>query len=802
MTTRQLKVALLASALIIASAPVFAQQPAQPAGQGPLPEVEVIQKQPKQAAPAKKAAAPKAAPKKKAVAAPAPAPTPPSATVTPPPPQPEVVDAPQGQTINEAGQTATNAAPVTTPVTGTTILPQDLSGYAGAASRVTDAELNEQRPRTVHEALATVPGVVTTTDDGGARHAGIGIRGSNFRRARKVLVLEDGYPDNFTTYIDSSTHYTPPTHRVESLEVLRGNIVTQGPLNNHGVVNFVNLSPFGAPETELEVAFGHEDYNHRHFHHRQQSGNFGFVFSYTGSEQDGAWDTERLRYNDFYTAFGWKGADQDLTVSAVYFRQRDNYDEANFEGSNEEFRNEIGHCKLCYAPGSQFNTYADDHTRVQIAHNYYVDPDTTVSTRLYTSYHDRPRFEQDGNILEDPDARFQARNRHYYIYGADSRVEFANLPFLMGMTQDIQTGVKFEYQRFLNRNVFGDEGVILDFSNRGGPDSEIALDEVYESAGAAGFLQSAIHVTRDFKVIPGVRLEYYNVQRDTFANEDAEPGTAFPFYEKFDYAHILPGIGFAWDGLDRTTVYGGYHRGHAPHNARGETFPLNAEIGNNYQLGVRTTAFTGLTLDAAVFHSDITHYQIKEAFTSPSGNNIFGDLDQVEFMGFEGYGRLDSSPFHGGPWNFFAEGTYTFVDAEIEDGVDIDADTGAVLARVDGNLVPQSLRHFAHLTLGVEHKSGWDVSASYTYRGSFFTDVANTQFDDDGEVGHVDDVWLLSARANYTIPGTGTTLFVSGQNLADELYITDREDGIKPGQGATYFVGIKIKFDHSRPIEP
>ena len=102
------------------------------------------------------------------------------------------------------------------------------------------------------------------------------------------------------------------------------------------------------------------------------------------------------------------------------------------------------------------------------------------------------------------------------------------------------------------------------------------------------------------------------------------------------------------------------------------------------------------------------------------------------------------------------------------------------------------------LTLGLEHASGWDASVSYTYRGQFFTDEANTVFDQEGENGLCPSVWLLSARGNYRIPGTGTTLFVAGDNLTDELYISDREDGVKPGQGRTFWGGAKIKL----PVDP
>jgi Fe(3+) dicitrate transport protein len=111
--------------------------------------------------------------------------------------------------------------------------------------------------------------------------------------------------------------------------------------------------------------------------------------------------------------------------------------------------------------------------------------------------------------------------------------------------------------------------------------------------------------------------------------------------------------------------------------------------------------------------------------------------------------------------------------------------------------VPEVPRHFANLTLGVEHERGWDASVSWTYRGAFFTDEENTAFgaSEEGEDGEVPDVWLLSARAGYKIPNTGASFFIAGDNLLDELYIVDREDGIKPGQGRTIWGGFKYKFN-------
>jgi Fe(3+) dicitrate transport protein len=68
------------------------------------------------------------------------------------------------------------------------------------------------------------------------------------------------------------------------------------------------------------------------------------------------------------------------------------------------------------------------------------------------------------------------------------------------------------------------------------------------------------------------------------------------------------------------------------------------------------------------------------------------------------------------------------------------------------------------------------------------------EFEEAGEDGAVPSIWLLSARFNLDIGDTGASVFVAGTNLLDEFYITDREDGMKPGLGRTVWTGFKYKF--------
>ncbi|MEQ1714467.1 MAG: TonB-dependent receptor [Hyphomicrobium sp.] len=793
---------------------------------------------------------------------------------TQPVPQAEVEPAPvEAQTANApyygaqggesaAARAATGPASPSDPTKG--VVPDDLSKFSSAASRVNAARLDEIQPRTTNEIFHTVPGVHVINDDGLARHGGIGMRGSPPRRSRKILTMEDGQPINMSSWMDPSVHYQPPVDRIESVDVLRGTVIAYGPNNNHGVINYRNLSPFGPNESEVSFSIGSVSHksldedaqsaspyginNMRHVHTRQTLGNFGAVLSYSGAEADGVWDAERLRYNDFYGALGWKGEDQDFQVSAVYFRQRDNYDEANLTGeaageAEHEFFNEVGHCKIgvglsCFNPGARFNTYNADVLKLQAVHNYYLDSDTTITSRLYGFDHRRDRYQNFGGSdpsefagstleteIEDdevfvPEGTMLGRMRTYKQLGAEVRGEWANRPFIAGLSQDIQAGVRYEFNNFSNRNFLGTQGQILTDGDETG--TTVFQTDTDANAFSAS-LQTSIHITKDFSVTPGLRVDHFRISRlvsaSTVEEGEAEETAPCPddptqpcevlegfrgddISEAFSKTHVLPGVSVAYSGLFRSTVYGGYHRGLTmsvlrESNARFP--PPGDELGDNFQIGLRSSAIRGLTFDVAGFHHRIQDFQIKGSSTDGSGNNVYATVDEVHVNGVELAGRIDTNAYTGSAFNLFFEGNYTLSDAKINRGSVFQAgDEGEEPEEIDvsGNKVPEIPRHFAHLTVGVAHAAGWDLSASYTYRGAFFTDEVNTAFGaaEEGEDGEVPGVWLLSARASMKLADTGATIFIHGENLTDKLYISDREDGIKPGQGRTIWGGLKYKF--------
>ncbi|MEM9591404.1 MAG: TonB-dependent receptor plug domain-containing protein [Pseudomonadota bacterium] len=777
------------------------------------------------------------------------------------------------------------------------IAPGNLQNFSEAGARVTRQQINEQEPLSTNDILQRVPGVTVVNDDGLARNGGIGIRGSNPRRGRKVLVMEDGQSINMSLYIDPSVHYVPPPERVEAVEVIKGSII-YAPNNNFGAVNFQNLQPFGPDEFVMSGQGGAVSTNGAddsdggaakwHMHLRKTWENWGTVVSYTGADVQGSWDTERLSYNDFYAALGWKNEKADFVFSGMYNRQRDDYDEANleFEGDEDEEEEEEGeeedeeedsalarlqerfsspedaffksvkHCKTCFNPGSRFNTYNADPFRFLANLNYYIDNDTTSTTRAYFYQHRRDRYQNfegadpsqaegsfapvvfDGDTVLIPEGVMLGRLRTYQHVGGEQKFELANREIFAGLNQDFQLGARFEHHTFANRNFFGRQGEIL---NDGDKNGLTVFDSEHEADAFSAYAQTVIHATPALDIVPGIRFEHISskvrLQRESEEEGEGEReleeceievgDEEFEFFDEgecvvfginpnarnfsYDKTYWLPGVSFSWglagrqvaavhgsarefETIYHTTMYGGYNRGVTIPVQREAPFPPRDELGDNFQLGVRSTGIKGVTFDVAGFFKNIENYQLRGSTTDAVGNNTFTNLDEVQISGVEMYGRLDTRLYTGWNLNPFFEGTFTYSHGEITEGVLPDG------TNLVGNRIPFAPREVAYLTTGIESIAGWNASVSFVYRGEFFTDETNTPFKGDpgGEDGLVPSVWLVNARANYTLPtdvfGSELTVFVSGENLADKLYITDREDGIKPGLGRSLMAGARMKW--------
>jgi Fe(3+) dicitrate transport protein len=683
------------------------------------------------------------------------------------------------------------------------VLPPDATATPGALTMFTDADRQALRPSTLHDAFAFTPGVRTIDDDVLGRRAGIAVRGAPARRSRKTLLLEDGTPINASTYLDPSAHYTPPLERLERVDVLKGTgHVVNGPLNNHGIVNFRNKQATAQPETALELAAGNLGTFTRHLMHRRTDGPVGVVLSYTGAHSDGAFDVEGHRFDDLFGSVDWRpGPRQQLSLSTTVFRERSHYDESNL--TPEEFavapRTKQGRF------GQEFNTIAVDYRKVNLVHRYRAPAGFAASTRLFVTDMDRPRFTVDPGespraLLpavspEDPFVRGESgtmvsRDRHYRTVGLEHRMERA-WRGADGQGHALQWGARAEAHRLDDRRGVGAAGEVLDATSRG----TSVRDEAYRSAAASVFAQDAWHRS-DWVVTAGLRVEHYTQSRQRRASRDLPGGEA---RESDANTLVLPSVGLLYTRWPRTPLFANLGRGYTPAFARtAEEFPLEPETGVNAQVGVRSTAFTGVSVEAALFHNWIRDTVIQLPFTVDN-QSVFLNSEHSRAVGFDLGARVNSAPYTNAAHNLFGQLAWTYTHATFTDGP------------ISGRWVPEVPRHSGSATVGIEHAAGLRANLTLSYLGAFFTDpintVAFTAADEDGVLLGPDDAFdlrepvilgqvparaLWSATITTPLPFSRWTLWIHGRNLSNRVYVTDLANGLRPGAARTVSVGVRL----------
>jgi len=81
------------------------------------------------------------------------------------------------------------------------------------------------------------------------------------------------------------------------------------------------------------------------------------------------------------------------------------------------------------------------------------------------------------------------------------------------------------------------------------------------------------------------------------------------------------------------------------------------------------------------------------------------------------------------------------------------------------------------------------------YNSSAFTDDRNTvAVSANGQQGEIAAYTIWNATANYAIGNSGVTVFVTGKNLFDKLYVVDMSRGLIPGSPRLVQAGASYKF--------
>jgi len=656
-----------------------------------------------------------------------------------------------------------------------------------SATLIEQEELESSHVMTTNEALRKAPGLVIRDEEGIGMRPNIGVRGLNPTRSTKVLLLEDGIPVTYAPYGANESYYHPTVDRFQRIEVLKGaSQIKFGPQTAGGVINYITPN---APESfggHLSVTAGNRDY----LNTKINVGGKGVLFDYTHKEGDGARDNTHSNVEDLNIKMTKSiGESHAITLRANWFTEDS---QVSYSGLTQKEYDSFG---------GEYNPFNHDDfetTRygVSATHDWQVNTNALLTTNFYYSYFDRDWWRQQSNttasnvvsgtgcaafaaariagLLTSGDScqGVQGRLRTYNTYGVEPRLTVTHA------WGELELGAKAHFEDQERRQVDGRTptartGTLVENNER-------------RTDAYSGFISNRFDIG-SFSVTPAVRYEHIENERTnrlTGAHGEAS------------LHEWIPGIGFAYNPNDNLTVFAGVHRGFAPPRAEdlitnaGGSVEVDAEKSTNYEVGFRAKPAKGFNVEASAFYNDFSNLIAVGSVAS----NVNLSQGEPTFAGLELSGH---HPPENGVSSRLA---YTWLPVAKQDSPFMQLSNGAVVAgSAKGNRQPYAPENT--LTAALGYKVGmWNAQLEAVHVGKQYSDFAetgdvpNTVLGLTGQFGEIASYTIYNAALNYQYKPYKTTFFVTGKNLFDKDYITDRTRGILTGMPRLVQVGVRYDF--------
>ncbi|QQS33941.1 MAG: TonB-dependent receptor plug domain-containing protein [Acidobacteriota bacterium] len=684
---------------------------------------------------------------------------------------------------------AIDLAVTTTLLAGT---PESLDEIPGAISRIDGTTLVSTRAANFSEVLRKVSGVNVRDEEGIGLRPNISIRGTNPTRSTKILLLEDGIPLAYAPYGDNASYYHPPVERYEAIEVLKGSgQIAFGPQTVAGVINYITPQPTERPSLSLRMIGG----NRRSFNGSgTASGTIGrtSIFAgFTRKQSDGSRENIDSKANDLTAKAVQRIDDRNvLTFKFSYFGEESN---VTYSGLTEAE----------YAADPRQNPFKNDffyggRFGFSTAHTAVVSPSAVLNTTFYFNQFSRDWWRQSSNsgqrpnrLNVDPDCLSMAdlnttcgnegRMRRYKTYGVEPRFTRS---FSMGnsVRGEFQTGLRLHWEKQDRRQENGD----LPLSRRG-----VLVENNFRSNFAfAGFVQQRFVFWR-LAITPGVRFERIKVSRTNLLSMPRSFGEAI-------VTTVIPGVGVAYAGLPRMTIFAGVHKGFSPPRAEdvitnaGGVVELDPEESWNFEAGFRGDPFRGLKIEAAFFRNDYKNQIVPSSVAGAAGAALTNGGRTLQ-QGFEASAQADSGVWFGSRNNLYVRTAITYLSSAEFRGVRFSSLDPAVA--IAGNRIPYTPKFLSTSSLGYSHTKGVDAFIENVFIGSQFGDDLNLSTSvANGQRGPINSQNYWNATANYSVERLRSTFFLTVKNLTGRTNIIDRTRGILPSSPRLIQGGIHIRF--------
>lgn len=702
-------------------------------------------------------------------------------------------------------------------VTG--ILPDRLESVPGSFNVVDEEALIERRPFTVREALNNVPGINIVGEDAFVLAPNIGIRGLDPRRTSRTLLMEDGMPLFLAPYGDPSAHYSTPLQRINRIEVVKGSgQILYGPQTIGGMINFVTKPvPKNGFAGSVQATAGNNDFTGLHANVGYGGEQGGIMIDALQNKGDGIRDNHKFDVQEFTIKGQLNLTDrQTLIAKAGYYEEDSNVSETGL-GEVDYARDKF------QAPSGKNDHFKQERKTLQLQHIFQFDQATKLSTQAYYSDTYRTSFRQTDapggfddasnnstgvTVLErcpGDDTATEAnaetcggrhRPRSYQYYGFEPRLDFQHN--LFGLQSDAVIGFRYHQEDIKRRQFRGNDARAQSLSflkanaELPGVPGSVAdfREDIRIDVDAKSYYAQNTFYAGDWSFTPGVRYEDVKL-KTTILQAEGDAGFATRTNR---ISEVLPGFGMAWNGISNTTVFAGVHKGFAPPRPDRDIDELridntDPETSINWELGVRSTYYKGVSFESTLFHTQVDDVVIN------GGNGSFVNGGESEQTGIELAGRVDFGTIYDTPHNIYFQGSYTNVfKAEFTKDGQVASD-----GIIDGDRLPYAPRHIASVSLGYQHPIGFDirVGADYVSRqevDTFARVLPPVDAALSGLAGDIPAYTLLNMSANYRPVGSKASYFLSGYNLADREYLATRVDGMAVGRGRQVIAGIRYEF--------
>ncbi|MEA9602024.1 TonB-dependent receptor [Polynucleobacter sp. MG-28-Ekke-A2] len=637
----------------------------------------------------------------------------------------------------------------------------------GTVDVIDQKKMEELQPQSLQDVLKTIPGVNIRGDEGGlGAIPNIGIRGLGSGRSTKVLLLEDGAPIQPSLFISNASYYSPPVEQIDGIEVLKGaSGLKYGPSNIGGVVNYLSKTP--APGFKLTGKVGNYGYRLAELEAGGKSSSNGAIggINLIQSESNG-YQGNGFKMYDILVKGGME-ISQNQWLSVKYTHYDNNINTSYVGLRPNQYSNQS---KDNPAPNDRFITQRNG---VDLNHAIEISPETKINTLMYWSRLSRDYWRQSIVKRTQESTLFRAcnvgadcligRNREFQMLGIDSRVSHAYKA--LGISNEAEFGLRLHTESQINQVL---SSKTLTYSGR------LTSQEDNKANSVAVYAQNRFLLSKDFALIPGVRVESYNQTRSNAATGKA--GSA-------KNVETIPQIGATWQLVPQVQAYGSVYKGFAPAQLataiddKGVDQQLAPERSTNTELGLRGRS-GAFTYDSAIFSMNFSNQIVNQSLAAGiSKANGGKSLHQGAEMSLA-YAL-------GGGWGINGNATYIPVAKFV----------GTSSLGRDGNRIPYTPKLTSNLGVSYE-KNGFNTLVNLNYLSAQYADSANTVAQNAiGTLGEVPAFATVNWSANYAI-NKDWKVFGVINNVFDRRYISSRSpDGIFAGAPLNFQAGMSYQFN-------